>query len=70
MYLETIFCAEDIQKQLPVEAQKFMAVDKFWKATMKKTNENKKVMIIMMMVLVLVVVVVVMMMTPRRRGGE
>ena len=43
MYLETIFAAEDIQKQLPVEAQKFQAVDKFWKATMKKTFENPKV---------------------------
>jgi dynein heavy chain len=43
MYLETIFCAEDIQKQLPVEAQKFMAVDKFWKTTMKKTHDNPKV---------------------------
>lgn len=31
MYLETIFCAEDIQKQLPVEAAKFQAVDKMWK---------------------------------------
>ena len=25
MYLETIFCAEDIQKQLPDEAAKFQA---------------------------------------------
>lgn len=31
MYLETIFCAEDIQKQLPDEAAKFQAVDKMWK---------------------------------------
>lgn len=31
MYLETIFCAEDIQKQLPEEAAKFQAVDKMWK---------------------------------------
>lgn len=31
MYLETIFCAEDIQKQLPEEAAKFQTVDKMWK---------------------------------------
>eukprot|EP00937_MAST-01D_sp_MAST-1D-sp2_P001492 g1492.t1 len=40
MYLETIFSAEDIQKQLPVEAQKFKVVDKAWKDNMKKTNED------------------------------
>lgn len=31
MYLETIFCAEDIQKQLPDEATKFQTVDRMWK---------------------------------------
>ena len=44
MYLETIFCAEDIQKQLPVEAQKFMIVDKNWKSTMIQTNANPAVL--------------------------
>ena len=39
MYLETIFCAEDIQKQLPVESQKFMVVDKMWKNIMKQTSD-------------------------------
>ena len=43
MYLETIFCAEDIQKQLPVESQKFMLVDKMWKTTLKATNDDPKV---------------------------
>ncbi|GMH64114.1 hypothetical protein TrST_g1151 [Triparma strigata] len=43
MYLETIFCAEDIQKQLPVESQKFMVVDKMWKNIMKQTSEAPKV---------------------------
>lgn len=33
MYLETIFCAEDIQKQLPEEAAKFQTVDKTWKVS-------------------------------------
>ena len=43
MYLETIFCAEDIQKQLPTEAQKFKIVDKNWKKTMLQTSKNPKV---------------------------
>ena len=43
MYLETIFSAEDIQKQLPVEAQKFAMVDKLWKANLKACNENPNV---------------------------
>jgi dynein heavy chain len=38
MYLETIFTAEDIQKQLPAEATKFMKVDKTWKSIMVKTQ--------------------------------
>jgi dynein heavy chain len=37
MYLETIFSAEDIQRQLPVEAQKFFGVDRQWKDIMAKT---------------------------------
>lgn len=35
MYLENIFNAEDIQKQLPQEAKLFQTVDKFWKDHMK-----------------------------------
>ena len=38
MYLETIFSAEDIQKQLPVEAHKFDMVDKMWKTNLKAVN--------------------------------
>ena len=38
MYLENIFGAEDIQKQLPAESQKFMIVDRTWKAIMTRTN--------------------------------
>ena len=37
MYLENIFSAEDIQKQLPEENKKFIVVDKFWKDIMVKT---------------------------------
>ncbi|CEL99773.1 unnamed protein product [Vitrella brassicaformis CCMP3155] len=39
MYLESIFSAGDIRKQLPSESQKFSAVDSQWKAIMKETNE-------------------------------
>jgi dynein heavy chain len=41
MYLENIFSAEDIQKQLPNEATLFKGVDKFWKDTMIRTNKNR-----------------------------
>ena len=44
MYLENIFGAEDIQKQLPVEASKFQKVDKFWKDQMRKTNNLPNVL--------------------------
>ena len=40
MYLENIFGAEDIQKQLPAESQKFLIVDRSWKALMKKTHDE------------------------------
>lgn len=43
MYLENIFSAEDIQKELPGETTKFMGVDKFWKETMAKTNQKPNV---------------------------
>ena len=40
MYLENIFNAEDIQKQLPEETRKFFQVDKFWKEIMQKTHKR------------------------------
>ena len=40
MYLENIFNAEDIQKQLPSETADFIKVDKFWKETMLKANKR------------------------------
>ena len=40
MYLENIFNADDIQKQLPQETAKFFQVDKFWKDVMMKTNKR------------------------------
>ncbi|CAB0031813.1 unnamed protein product [Trichogramma brassicae] len=36
MYLEAIFSAPDIQRQLPIEAKLFIAVDKSWKDIMRK----------------------------------
>jgi len=40
MYLESIFCAEDIQRQLPSESAKFKGVDKFWRDTMRKVRQS------------------------------
>ena len=40
MYLENIFNAEDIQKQLPNEAKQFSLVDKFWRDQMMKTKKT------------------------------
>jgi dynein heavy chain len=40
MYLESIFNAEDIQKQLPTESAKFKAVDKFWRETLRKVRQS------------------------------
>jgi len=42
MYLETIFAAEDIKRQLPDESRKFASVDKSWKAIMKRTYDNPR----------------------------
>ena len=36
LYLESIFSAPDIQRQLPAEAKMFMQVDKSWKEIMRK----------------------------------
>lgn len=40
MYLENIFNAEDIQKQLPSEAKQFQIVDKFWRDIMMRCKKN------------------------------
>ena len=44
MYLETIFGAEDIKKQLPEESKKFSIVDKTFKSLMRKTNKKPLVL--------------------------
>jgi hypothetical protein len=40
MYLETIFSAPDIQRQLPEASASFNQVDKSWRQIMKNTNDN------------------------------
>mmetsp|Transcript_44767 Transcript_44767/g.87731 ORF Transcript_44767/g.87731 Transcript_44767/m.87731 type:complete len:3997 (-) Transcript_44767:184-12174(-) len=44
MYLEPIFSAADIQRQLPMEAKMFLEVDKFWKDLMRRVTNNPNVM--------------------------
>lgn len=39
LYLESIFSAPDIQRQLPSEAKSFMAVDKSYKDVMRKVQK-------------------------------
>ena len=43
IYLESVFSAQDIQKQLPTETEKFRQIDKFWRDIMNRTNKNKKI---------------------------
>ncbi|XP_069482525.1 dynein axonemal heavy chain 6 [Ambystoma mexicanum] len=38
LYLESIFSAPDIQRQLPAEAKMFLQVDRSWKEIMRKVN--------------------------------
>lgn len=40
IYLESIFSAEDIQRQLPAESAKFKTVDKMWKDWFKKVRQS------------------------------
>jgi len=44
MYLEPIFSAADIQRQLPQESKLFQGVDRFWRDHMRKVNQNPNVM--------------------------
>ena len=44
MYLENIFNAEDIQKQLPNESKLFQKVDRFWRDIMTKTHRSPSIL--------------------------
>ncbi|KAJ3023365.1 Dynein heavy chain 6, axonemal [Thoreauomyces humboldtii] len=44
LYLESIFSAPDIQRQLPDEARMFAQVDRSWKDTMRKVHRNPNAM--------------------------
>ncbi|KAJ3281611.1 Dynein heavy chain 6, axonemal [Borealophlyctis nickersoniae] len=44
LYLESIFSAPDIQRQLPDEARMFMQVDRSWKDVMRKVSRNPNAM--------------------------
>ena len=44
LYLESIFSAPDIQRQLPAEAKMFMQVDRTFKEIMRKANRLPNVM--------------------------
>jgi dynein axonemal heavy chain len=44
MYLEPIFSAVDIQRQLPAESTMFAEVDAFWRTTMQRIHEKPSVL--------------------------
>ncbi|KAJ3021047.1 UNVERIFIED_CONTAM: Dynein heavy chain 6, axonemal [Siphonaria sp. JEL0065] len=44
LYLESIFSAPDIQRQLPDEARMFQQVDRSWKDSMRKVSRNPNAM--------------------------
>ena len=44
MYIQPIFEAPDIAKQLPTETKKFKAVDSTWKHTMNQAHALKNVL--------------------------
>ncbi|KAB0793663.1 hypothetical protein PPYR_13283 [Photinus pyralis] len=45
MYLEPIFCSEDIMRQMPTEARNFKQVDRTWRAIQANTVQDTHVLV-------------------------
>lgn len=43
MYLQPIFSSEDIEKQMPLERQKFQGVDKIWRMEMEYFKKEPQI---------------------------
>lgn len=43
MYLEAVFTSEDISRQLPVEAKKYITMERNWRRIMKRAKEHPHV---------------------------
>ncbi|XP_044001574.1 dynein axonemal heavy chain 1-like [Aphidius gifuensis] len=44
MYLEAVFTSEDISRQLPVEAKKYITMERNWRRIMKRAKENPHIL--------------------------
>jgi len=43
LYLEPIFSSEDINRQLPVEANRYQKMERTWRKVMKGAFDNRQV---------------------------